>query len=441
MAKLLFVFVLIALPAIAVGVAVPSSVGANSVVAVAAGENHTCVVTVGGGVKCWGQNSYGQLGDGSMQDRQTPVEVFGLTGGVVAVSTGFSDTCAITAAGGVKCWGENTAGQLGDGTQTNRATPVDVLGLTSGVSAISVGGFHTCAVTAVGGIKCWGYGAGGALGNGTTFSYSTPVDVSGLTSGAAAVSAGGHTCAITTVGGVKCWGPNSNGQLGDGTNAIHGLPVDVLGLTSGVSAISVGGFQTCAVTTAGGAKCWGYNNHGQLGNGTTVDSSKAVDVVGLTSGVANIQTRAAHTCARTVAGGAKCWGLNAQGQLGNGTTSNSNTAVDVSGLSSNVAAISVGGQHTCAVTTGGNVRCWGYNLFGELGNGTTTSSYAPVDVPASKQTPPPVGGISIDPGAAVAPEALVAHLHAVLPFAATTVLGVGAATAIWLARRRLRRPP
>ena len=252
--------------------------------AIAAGDNHTCALTTTGGVKCWGDNNLGQLGDGTTTKRVTPVDVSGLTSGVSAIATGGSHTCALTTTGSVKCWGRNFYGQLGDGTTTDRFTPVDVSGLTSGVSAIAAGGSHTCALTTTGGVKCWGRNSFGQLGDGTApTNSSTPVDASGLTSGVSAIAAGNsHTCALTTTGGVKCWGNNSSGQLGDGTTTARSTPVDVSGLTSGVSAIAAGGFHTCALTTTGGVKCWGNNFFGQLGNGLGVtERTTPVDVVWL----------------------------------------------------------------------------------------------------------------------------------------------------------------
>jgi len=246
-----------------------------------------------GGVKCWGDNAYGQLGDGTTTDSLTPVDVIGLASDVAAVDAGFSHTCARTTAGGVKCWGDNFSGQLGDGTTTDQAAPVDVSGLTSGVAAIAAGGAHTCALTTEGGLKCWGHNFYGQVGDGsTTASRPTPVDVSGLTSGVAAVVAGdSHTCALTTAGGVKCWGQNYYGELGDGTTCCgdpshRATPANVSGLTSGVATIAAGTHHTCALTSAGGAKCWGNNQYGQLGDGTTCCSETQsrivpVDVVAL----------------------------------------------------------------------------------------------------------------------------------------------------------------
>jgi len=267
---------------------------------------------------------------------------------------------------------------------------MDVTGLTSGVAGVSAGYRHTCALTTAGGVKCWGYNGFGQLGNSTTIDSVTPVDVTALTSGVAAVSVGSsHTCARTTAGGLKCWGANFVGQLGNGTYVGNSTPVDVAGLTSGVAAVSAaGGEHTCARTTGGGAKCWGSGGSGQLGNGTLTGSNTPVDVTGLTSGVADVSA-GGHTCARTTGGAVKCWGSNTAGQLGNGTTTNSSTPVNVNGLASGVSAVSVGYYHTCALTAGGGVKCWGDNDAGQLGNGTGVDSSSPVVVQGSKPTPTP----------------------------------------------------
>jgi alpha-tubulin suppressor-like RCC1 family protein len=353
------------------------------IAAISAGNDHTCALTTGGGVKCWGWNAHGQLGDGTTNDHLTPVDVSGLTSGMQAISAGNYHTCALTTGGGVQCWGHNEYGQLGDGTTNDRLTPVDVSGLTSSVQAISAGNYHTCALTRGGRVKCWGRNEYGQLGDGSQNDRLTPVDVIGLTSVVQAISAGGeHTCALTTSGGVKCWGSNVHGQLGDSTQISRPWPGPggVTGLNSGVQAISAGWDHTCALTTGGGVKCWGYNGYGQLGDSTTIWRPWPRDVSGLTSGVQAIAAGYAHTCALTTGTGIKCWGHNGYGQLGDGTMVRRLTPVDVSGLTSGVQAISAGNEYTCAVATGGGAKCWGYNGYGQLGDGTTSNRWMPVDV-------------------------------------------------------------
>ena len=318
----------------------------SGVAAIASDDAHTCALTTEGRVKCWGRNSNGQLGNGTTTDFATPnpepVDVCATAlcdsalSDIVAIDAGDSHTCALTASGGVKCWGRNGSGQVGDGTTMDRATPTDVVGLESGVAAITAGGFHTCIMTTAGGVRCWGSNTEGQIGDGTTENRSTPVDVAGLGSGVAAVTAGGlHTCALTAGGGVQCWGFNFEGQVGDGTDGnIRRTPVDVLGLGSGVTTIAANGLFTghaCAVRTDGSLTCWGDNRFGQLGDGTTTDRNSPVEVTGLTSGVLAVAPGSGHTCAVTAAGGLLCWGDNRFGQLGDGTTNSHTTPVDVVG--------------------------------------------------------------------------------------------------------------
>jgi len=344
----------------------------------------TCALTSSGGVKCWGDNYYGQLGDGSTTQRLTPVDVVGLTSGVTAIAVGTWHTCALTISGGVKCWGQNSTGQLGDNSRTQRLTPVDVVGLTSGVTAISVGGSYTCALTSAGGVKCWGSNVNNEFdANGLTFRL-IPNDISGLTSGVTAISAGYyHTCALTSGGGVKCWGYNYAGALGNaGTSSNQWVPpVNIVGLTSGVSAISAGWMHNCALTSGGSVKCWGLNDTGQLGDNSRTNRLTPVDVVGLTSGVIAIQAGSRSSCALTSGGGVKCWGWNSTGELGDDSVTIRLTPVDVSGLSNGVSAIAAGDLHACALTSDGGVKCWGYDQSGELGdNSITISRRIPVQV-------------------------------------------------------------
>ena len=377
---------------------------------VSAGGFHTCALLPGGKVQCWGDNSYGQLGNGTTTSVNVPVPVSGLTEEVAAISSGDSHTCVLTHSGGVKCWGRNDDGQLGMGDSTGpescwenipcSKSPVDVTGLGSGVAVVSAGMRHTCAVIGAGKAECWGYDGYGQLGDGNkTGRSAVPVDVAGFASGVTGISAGAyHTCAVTSVGAVKCWGWNDSGQLGIGTNngpeyctadlSCSSTPLGVSGITSGFTAVSAGGLHSCALNYQGRIQCWGYNGDGELGDGGS--SGYNANPVGVfyfntdlslsNDGAQEISAGAYHTCALTTGGGLKCWGTGEAGQLGNGTTVRSKIPEAVTGLSSGVIGVSSGAWHTCALIEGGWAKCWGNNDYGQLGDGTQTLSDTPVGV-------------------------------------------------------------
>lgn len=354
----------------------------SGVASISAGFEHSCAVTTGGGAKCWGRNGFGQLGDSSLTQRLTPVDVTGLTSGVSLVAAGYYQSCALTTTGGAKCWGSGTWGTIGDSSNSNRTSPANVTGLASGVTAISMGYDVVCALVS-GGLKCWGSNISGYLGDGSYLNNkNSPMNIPGLSSGIIAVSIGNqHTCVLNSASQVLCWGPNDNGQLGIGKSSYNEVnPVDPVGLTSGMAAMSFGFRHACALTTAGGVQCWGDNYLGTLGDGTNLIRGSAVSVTGLSSGVAAVSTGYSHSCALTAVGGVKCWGANSDGRVGDGTTTNRNVPVDVSGLTSGVSAISAGNSHTCALTTSGGVKCWGQNIYGQIGDGSTTQRNSPVDV-------------------------------------------------------------
>ena len=348
---------------------------------VAAGRNHTCALLDTAGVKCWGRNDNGQLGTGTTDDATEPMDVSGLASGVAAVSGGYAHTCALLDTGGVKCWGANNKGQIGDGTTIEKTFPVDVSGLTLDATILISGGEHNCVRLDSETVKCWGNNYYGQLGDGTTVSSSTPVDVLGLPTDLFGIAAGvDHTCILLDMGGVQCWGRNDSGQIGDGTTENRTSPTAVSGLSSGVTFIAAGYNHTCALLTTGGVKCWGGNEDGQLGNDTRNDALIPVDVEGLASGVSAIAAGASHTCAILTAGGVKCWGNGDDGQIGNGAPFDRLTPVYVVGLSSGLTAITGGGKHTCGLLDTGTIQCWGDNFFGQLGDGTSSDRLSPTDV-------------------------------------------------------------
>ncbi len=216
------------------------------------GGYHTCALRSDGSVWCWGANNMGQLGDGTTTRRLTPRAVGTLTSGVVALAAGEVHTCALSTDGSVSCWGQNIYGQLGDGTTTDRHVPTPVGALTSGVAAVAAGQYFTCAIKTNGSLWCWGRNFYGQLGDGTTEDRSVPTAVSGLGSGVMAAAGGGlHACALKTDGSLWCWGENFHGQVGDGTTVDRLVPTAVSGLDTGVTKLSAGYEFACALKTDG----------------------------------------------------------------------------------------------------------------------------------------------------------------------------------------------
>lgn len=355
---------------------------------VSAGGLHTCALTPDGAAFCWGDNSTGELGDGSTASSSTPVPV---SGGLIfaALSAGSDSghTCGLTVDGAAYCWGRNDYGQLGNVSVTGSTTPVPVSGGLT-FSAVTAGWNHSCGVTTSGAAYCWGSNGGGELGNGTNNGGPTPVAVSGgLTF--AALSAGNFlTCGVTTSATAYCWGVA--GRLGNGLRVSSSVPVAVAGgLTfAGLSAAS----HTCAVTRSGTAYCWGWNSDGQLGDGSTDSSSgyERLAPVQVEGGLtfATVTTGFWFTCGLNTAKAAYCWGTDSIGQLGIGSTTGpqqcytvacSTTPVAVSGAYGFV-AVSGGNGHACGLTPDGVIYCWGENSRGQLGDGSTTNSSTPARV-------------------------------------------------------------
>lgn len=418
----------------------------SDITSVAVGGNHTCVVKGVGpsaAVYCWGSNSSGQLGNGTTNNENSPVPVADVVGGftnsnIVGVKAGWAHTCVFRLESGsskVYCWGNNTDGQLGNGTQTNSSTPVPVSN-TAGVYTNSfngdlfLGGSHTCVTRSETNVEskvayCWGRNANGQLGDGTQTMRLTPIKVldnPGQTftnTGVDDMALGNrHTCAQKG-GVVHCWGENSSGQLGNGTLVPTTSATVSLGTAGGAAVanndyteMNAGEFSTCAVVGSGdGLYCWGENSSGQLGLNSTSDSSVSASVLpgarpdngGIRTGTSIWLSPVAgggnHTCA--IKGGGNpgvvyCWGANNAGQLGDGTSNQGLVPVVVSAgqmTNSSIKSVAAGSNTTCAIKGSmmtGVVYCWGFNVFGQLGNGTNTSSSTPVLV---------AGGVSSGAGA------------------------------------------
>jgi alpha-tubulin suppressor-like RCC1 family protein len=337
----------------------------------------TATVAAGPSAVAWGNNTFGQLGNGTTNQSPTPVLVSGLSG-ATAIASGGYHSLALRSDGTVWAWGANGHGQLGNGTTINSSTPVQANGL-SGATAIAGGssGDHSLAVKSDGTVWTWGANGHYQLGNGTTIDSSIPVQVSGL--GAVTAVAGGsyHSLALKSDGTLWAWGDNTYGQLGNGTTIDSSIPVQVSGL-SGVTAIAGGVSHSLAVKSDGTVWAWGWNALGQLGNGTTIDSSIPVQVSGL-SGATAVAGGYGHSLAAKSDGTVWGWGFNFAGQIGN--TSDTKTPVQVSGVSG-ATAVAAGYWHSLALKSDGTVWAWGYNDFGQLGNGSSNAgpTYIPVQV-------------------------------------------------------------
>jgi alpha-tubulin suppressor-like RCC1 family protein len=346
---------------------------------VAAGLYHTCALDAAGAAWCWGVNDQGRLGDGTTTARPSPVPV---SGGITfaSLTAGGAHTCGLDAAGRAWCWGSNGFGQVGDVTMRDeRLEPVAVGAPAGGspltFSLVTAGWTHTCGLGTNGVAWCWGNNTSGQLGNLTPTEARRPTQVAGglvfRTLSAEAL----HTCGVTSDGRAYCWGNNDEGQLGTGSTTATALPVAVAG-PSGYAAIAAGGTDgpsshTCGALTNGATRCWGDNASGQLGDGTTTD--RLLPTLAGGPAFARLAGGFRFTCGLTAAGAAHCWGLNTWGTLGNGTTDDAHTPVAVVGPGGGAAlaftSLSAGGGHTCARTAAAQIYCWGENALGQLGVG------------------------------------------------------------------------
>ena len=335
-----------------------------------AARSHTgfCVLSTAGAVKCWGWNPTGIIGNGTIVDVKSPYTVF--SSGATAVYSSTWSSCAVLTGGVAKCWGQNDQGQLGDGTKVNRSSPVTVAGLPAGVIKVAIGEASSCALTSGGAVWCWGDNSLGAVGDGTTTNRLSPTQVTGLTSGVTDVGVGnGSACALQS-GAVKCWGSNWTGVVGDGTYTDRLTPTQVTGLTSGVSKISVTTYSACAIQT-GAAKCWGYGYPGE--GSVNAQANVPRQPTGLTSGVTDISASSGGCVVQS--GAVKCWGPNYNGGVGDGTTTDRATPVQVTGLTSGFTSVMAATNGTGgALDSLGRLWIWTDGGYGQRGDGTTAGA-------------------------------------------------------------------
>ena len=344
---------------------------AREIVQVAAGGTHTAAVTKDGDLYMWGRNYYGQLGVYSNADSKIPIKVNNSSStlpekSVKYIALGYYHSAAITKDGSLYMWGYNRSGQLGDGTTTDRYTPVKIM---DNVASVSLGGSHSAAVTKDGSLYMWGDNGNGRLGNRTTTDRYTPVKIM---DNVASVSLGSsHSAAITKDGSLYMWGYNYYGQLGDGTTTDRYTPVKIM---DNVASVSLGGDHSAAITKDSNLYMWGGNGSGQLGDGTTAKKTRPHRVA---SNVQSVKLGNSHTTVISKDGGLYTWGYNYYGQLGNGTTTDSSNPIKIMNDVVNCAG---GDRHTIALRKDGTVYTWGYNDCGQLGDGTTTKRTSPVAI-------------------------------------------------------------
>jgi alpha-tubulin suppressor-like RCC1 family protein len=346
---------------------------------IVAGNDFTCVVTIKGGLRCWGsalapidRDGCGICDDRCCADADCcgkPPDSDALSNIRTIVTApregDAAHICALMTNESIRCWGTNDFGQLGDGTTQYRRVN-EVSDSLTDVRAVSVGGAFTCALMNSGGVRCWGNNYAGQLGDGTTVNRSTPPDVDALVDVQAIATGAAHACALTTSGGVRCWGRNVEGQLGDGTTTELLSPPDV-DILSGVKAIAANGARTCAIMAGGGLRCWG----GASGlNGFTTDGTvgTAVPDSDFLANVKQVAMADSHWCVLFDDGGVKCWGQNSYGQLGDGSTSFLASPPDSDVVTSAVAVAVGENGHSCALLATGQVSCWGRDDSGQVGD-------------------------------------------------------------------------
>lgn len=303
-------------------------------------------------------------------------DVAGLESDVRSVATGDQHVCAVKTDGTVWCWGNNASGQLGDQTTLQRRSPVQVVGLAN-VVQIGASASFTCARTAAGAVWCWGLNSTGQLGIGSTANSLQATLAVGLSQGVVDLSLGAsHACAVRDDGKVWCWGRNDNGQLGDGSTTQRNVPTLVNDNFGVYLTVAAGSAHTCGMTDIGRPKCWGANSSGQLGDGSVTPRTTPAAIADITGGMSKLAAGRNHNCAVRADGVVMCWGENGSSQIGDGATTLRNRPTVASNVSGTVQSLALGGNSSCAVLNDEHGICWGNNDYGRLGNGSVTATLA-----------------------------------------------------------------
>ena len=371
---------------------------------VTSNNSQTCVVLNSGSINCWGNNSSGQLGNGTYDNSLAPVAVSGITN-ATAITSGDSSTCALLADATVRCWGTNGDLDLGVPDISNSNVPVQPTGLTN-VVQISGSDYGYCALIAGGTVKCWGANSSDQFNQGSSDDVGTPATVPGLENVVKVQSAPDNVCALIADGSVKCSGTNSDGEIGTGSTSGNLPPTQVSAVSSAVD-IAAGNEFACALISDGTVKCWGENDDNELGNNLPDVEEDATPkaVTGLTGAVA-IASTYSSTCALIADRSLRCWGANYSGQLGDGTTVERYVPVAPIGVGSVQSLFTVGEDTACVIVTGGELVCWGANYNGQMGDANTDNVPTPRVLPginvnvvpyaAAQSTFAPVGRAKVD---------------------------------------------
>jgi alpha-tubulin suppressor-like RCC1 family protein len=343
---------------------------------VSAGSYHTCAVKSDGRLFCWGENQYGQLGDGFFSASLVPVQEKTIANDWVQVSAGDRHTCAVNKEGKLFCWGAGAYGRLGNDLLD--ATPVPTQESTAAADwkQVEAGSAHTCAVKRDGTLFCWGAGDY----NRTNDDSPTPMQITSATDWEQVSAGYQHTCATKTSGELFCWGENQDGQLGNRSTSNSLIPVQESIASTDWKQVEAGQWHTCAVKTDGQLLCWGNNEYGQLGDGSTLKSTIPVQKSTAATDWVQVSTGSVHTCAVKADGQLFCWGDGGSGALGDGLISPSAEPVQESTAATDWTQVSAGWLHTCAIKNNVRLFCWGANQYGQLGDGTTSDGPEPVEV-------------------------------------------------------------